>query len=66
MSLEIFPPGRRYPAAEDGALDLHVDFIKGTHYGFDPVLVNFGKEAADGLLRSRTRRVGSDGRGRPG
>lgn len=58
--LQVFPPGGGDALAEDGAGDLHVDAVEGAHAGLDPVLVDLGEEALDGLLGLGRGRVGGD------
>lgn len=38
---------------EDRAIDFHINLIEGTHDSLHPVLVDFGEELLDGLLRLR-------------
>jgi hypothetical protein len=59
-NLQVLSPGSSDALAKDGAGDLHIDAVKGAHAGLDPVLVNLGEEAADGLLGLGRGRVGGD------
>lgn len=58
--LKVFLSCSNDPLSEDRTLHFHIDLVKWTHDGFDPVFVDFDKEVLDGFLGCSAGGIGSD------